>query len=435
MRNYIDLAKSVTGGVVFKIGALLVSLLISKWLFTNLETEDLVVYFLGLSYLGLILQPLSFGVYSLIQKFYTNEQYKTQLPQIWTTINLFRLVTFIFALILVLAGYPLVNSFRPEHLPIVLLLFGSQILVELDYHYRAVCNAKGNIWQFSLTDLINKLLVLMGLVGGVWLISTNQGLLFYLIILGFVNLVTLIIDATWQRAHTQWGCWNWQLLKDHWPTMIFLGTSGLVVAAYENLDRLILDYVHTPQELITAYANVYTNVLDKAKIIVSLVIPTLASSFQKALSNVQNQAILRNISKRTNNKQKLKLLGLNLGIIFVVALVTTLGTLTVAPIILKFIDSEQKYMLDGLTFTILVGSLLPYFLNMFLMIILNLSSQEKTNLVIEISIFMLTIAGYLLAIPSLGPLGAAIVTFLNYLTSFVIRLIYYGTFLVKTQTA
>ena len=52
MRNYIDLAKSVTGGVVFKTGALLVSLLISKWLFSNLETEDLVVYFLGLSYLG-----------------------------------------------------------------------------------------------------------------------------------------------------------------------------------------------------------------------------------------------------------------------------------------------------------------------------------------------------------------------------------------------
>jgi hypothetical protein len=69
------------------------------------------------------------------------------------------------------------------------------------------------------------------------------------------------------------------------------------------------------------------------------------------------------------------------------------------------------------------------------MIILNLSSQEKTNLVIEISILMLTIAGYWLAIPSLGSLGVTIVTFLNYLTSFVIRLIYYGSFLVKTQTA
>ncbi len=432
MLNYINLAKSVTGGVFFKMGALLVSLLISRWLFANLETADLVVYFLGLAYLGLILQPLNFGVYSLIQKFYTNDQYQAQLPQIWTTLNLFRLVTFIFALILVLAGYPLLNSFRPEHLPIILLLFVSQILVELDYHYRAICNAKGNIWQFSLTDLINKLLVLLGLVVGVWLISTSQGLIFYLIILGFANLVTLIIDAVWQRAHTQWGSCNWQVLKNHWPTMIFLGTSGLLVAAYENLDRLILDYVNTPQELITAYANIYTNVLDKAKIIVSLVIPTLASNFQKTLSNTQNQVVPRSPLKWVGNKQKLKILSLNLGVTFVVALVTTLGTLTVAPIILRFVDSEQKYMLDGLTFTILVSSLLPYFLNMFLAIILNLSSQEKTNLVIELSILVLTIAGYWLAIPSLGPLGAATVTFLSYLTGFVIRLIYYAKFLVKT---
>jgi len=432
MSNYINLAKSVTGGVFFKIGALLVSLLISRWLFANLETTDLAVYFLGLAYLGLILQPLNFGIYSLIYKFYTNEQYKPQLPQIWTTLNLFRLATFIFALILVLASYPLVNSLRPEHLPIILLLFVSQILVELDYHYRAVCNAKGNIWQFSLTDLINKLLVLLGLVSGVWLITTNQGLVFYLIILGFANLVTLIIDAVWQRAHTQWGRWNWQLIKDHWPTMIFLGTSGLLVAAYENLDRLILDYVHTPKELITAYANVYTNVLDKAKIIVSLIIPILASNFHKTLSKAQNQAVPRSPLKWVGNKQKLKILSLNLGVTFVVALVITLGTLTVAPIILRFVDSEQKYMLDGLTFTILVSSLLPYFLNMFLAIILNLSSQEKTNLVIELSILILTIAGYWLIIPSSGPLGAATVTFLSYLTGFVIRLIYYAKFLVKT---
>ncbi len=415
--DYRGILSSIFWIFLFKVLAVFLGIFTNRWLVQNLPPENLSTYFLILSYNSLIIQSLGFGIYPLIQKFYTNKEHEHNLPNIWATFNIVRFVTYFIAILIILASYHYVSSFQEDQLYFILVLFSAQFLLEIDSHYQGVCNAKGNTWQFSLTDLISKILLLIILFGISWMIKDTDLFIFYIWAVFLTNLVSLVIDAIWQRKYTKWGRFEFNLLKQNLPTMIFLMMSGLVSSIYENIDRLILDYFQSSQEVIIAYANAYTNLFDKSKIVVLIAIPTLASFLKKRIDETSFSA--------TNWFARHKNFLFSFLLVFIIGLATFIGLTIFGPWVLKFIDPKGKYDLSFQVLPILAFALVPYFLNVFIFILIALKNGEKFNFAIEFISLIFALTLYFILIPQMSLFGAAYATLFTYSFGLIIRLICY----------
>ena len=415
--DYRVILSSIFWIFLFKVLAVFLGIFTNRWLVQNLSPENLSTYFLILSYNSLIIQSLGFGIYPLIQKFYTNKEHEHNLPNIWATFNIVRFVTYFVAILIILVSYHYVSSFQEDQLYFILVLFSAQFLLEIDSHYQGVCNAKGNAWQFSLTDLIGKVLLLIILFSVGWIIKDTDLFIFYVWVIFLTNLVSLTVDTIWQRKYTKWGRFDLDLLKKNLPTMMFLMMSGMISSVYENIDRLILDYFQFSQEVIIAYANAYTNLFDKSKIVVLIAIPTLASFLKKKIDESSFSA--------TNWLTKHKNFLFSFLLVFIIGFATFTALTIFGPWVLRFIDPKGKYDLSFQVLPILAFALIPYFLNVFISILIALKNGEKFNFVIEFVSLIFALTLYFILIPQMSLFGAAYATLFTYSFGLIIRLICY----------
>ena len=417
-KNNFGLLNSIGLNLIIKSLALVLGIVSSRWLFSFLPEDDLNSYYLIIAYTAVILQSLNFGIYTLIQKFYTNKEYENDLPDIWATFNVFKFFTYFIGIIAVLLSYNIFLSVENQRIYFILIIFTGQFFLEIDNNYRAVCNSRNRAWQFSFTDFINKILLLIVLYSIGFFIKNEFLFSFYVWSVFIMNAISLVIDYFWQKKDTKWGKFKFSILKKNFSSIIFLILTTICLALYENTDRLFLEYFNFSSEVIIGYSNTYVNIFEKAKIVVSMTIPMMASfAKQKLDTNKQFQNILFFERHKTIFKTFL--------LVFAIAIITFLVVLILGPLVLFLIDSDQKYDLSFKILPFLSISIIPYFIYTYFNILINFKNGEKWMFLIEFLTLILAMILYYFLIGNFSLYGAAIATFIIYFFKMILNIGFY----------
>lgn len=423
--NNFELLNPVGLNLIIKSSALILGILSSRWLFSYLPKADLNSYFLIIAYTSVILQSLNFGVYSLIQKFYTNKEYENSLPDIWATFSVFKFFTYFLGLISVLLTYDIFLSIENQRIYYILIIFTAQFFLEIDNNYRAVCNSRNRAWQFSFTDFISKVLLLIILYSFSFLIQDQFLFNFYVWTIFVVNFISLIVDYLWQKKDTKWGTFRFSIFKKNLPTILVLVLSTVFLSLYENTDRLFLEYFNSSSEVIVGYSNAYLNVFEKSKIIVSMSVPMIASFVKRGFD--------KNKTDKIDNILFDKIFLKGFALIVFLAFSTYLASTLFGPLILFFIDSENKYTLSLKVLPFLTVSIIPYFIYLFFSILVTFKNGEKWMLLTEFLSLILALVLYYFLIGSFSLYGAAVATFIVYTFKMLLNISFFF-FLYKPKT-
>jgi O-antigen/teichoic acid export membrane protein len=433
-KRYLENSKllnSVFLNLFIKSSALVLGILSNRWLVSFLPEADLNSYYVIVAYTTFILQSLNLGVYILIQKFYTNKEYQNDLPDIWATFNIFKFFTYFIGTIVILSTYNLFLSAGNQRLYFILIIFTSQFLLEIDSHYKAVCDSRNRAWQFSFTDFVSKIIFLVILYSIGFSIKDEFLFRFYIWTFFSISFISLITDYFWQKKDTKWGKFKFSILKENFPSIIFLILTNLCIALYDNTDRLFLEYFNSSKEVIIGYSNTYVNIFEKAKIIVSMTIPMMASFAKQQLDKKLKS---ETDSDAPENKQKLfkktfferhKTILKIFSFVLIIAVATFFAILVFGPIILRLIDSKQRYDLSFKVLPLLALSIVPYFIYAYFFVLINFKNGEKWMFVTELLTLILAMIVYYFLIGNFSLYGAAIATFIIYCFKMTLNILLY----------
>lgn len=391
MQGLRKLGVNVTLQVLIKLLAVGLGIFTARWLNKNLLPSEYESYNLVLSYTPLILGTISFGISNIIQKVYTHKDDKDKIKDFWTTLNTFRILTYVVGLVLIAITSPLSQT---NNLGYIVAIFSAQFILFADLNYRAVVDAKGKSWQFSITDFIGKLVLIssiyfiLPLVPNIFKLNNLSA---FITISILANLFSYGLDFLWQKKYTPIGVFKISILGQYKNEMLYLAVVGIVENAYLITDKLYLKFFNYNSFAINGYANAY-KLLEIASIIPNLTMPVLASFLVKKM-----------ISKENFAWRPSALLS------FLVGLTIAIGFLFTAPIFLKVIDPSNYYFTESIKVIPILSIVLimafPISLLSFLSILLN---GEKNVLFGSLTMFVVYHILYITLIPPFGIIGAAI---------------------------
>lgn len=404
--------KSLVFSLFFKFFALIFGIYINRWLVTSIDTQSLLDYNLVTSYTPIILGFITFGIPILIHKYYTdnsNQNPEYELSNIWTTFLALRIFSFLVGLIIILLTYKLS---KVNDLNFVLLTFCGQFLLIADLGYRSVCDALNISYKFTLTDLLNKILIVISLFLAPVLNKMFFGtslIMYFLTISLTINLLVLFIDFIIHFKYTRITTISFKLIKENIKPIFLLTISAFFF--FGSLDKIFLKSFGVDASTIIGYANGY-KLFEIGVIIPSLTIPTIASKIKKEFNqNPKDQKII--LSKWLRR-------------ISIFGILSGLGFYLFSPLVLMIIDPEFKYYQYSLqVIPFFAVCLITSFIGQ-LFYTLNIFYSKNT---LEFILQAIYATGYLILfyflIPLFGIYGAASAFLIIHLLDLVIRIVMY----------
>jgi O-antigen/teichoic acid export membrane protein len=444
--------------VGIKFLAIACGIFITRWQVSNFSTEDFANYGLILSYNSIVLMAVTWGLPQIIQKVFTNrdllnhekalgidsplEGWQSQsdgvfqsdaahngdaeaasteishlsnagtgsfaslkmtgglsLPNFWTTTVALRLASYLVGLILIFFTYRLSQT---SDLISVIGIFTAQFILLADLAFRSITDSNNKSWQFSVTDLLGKL-ILVGLM-----YTSVQ--FFRPSIIGFAAIsilaysISLLADAFWQRKNYSWGKFDLNIIKVEIGAIGFLTLADIINGLYSKTDLLFLRFFNFDLFQVASYSNAY-KLFEIATIIPGLTMPVLASILRRKLNN-----------KEITKKTLIKYYGIAIG----VGVLTTIAVNIFAQIGIWLIDPNGKY--DSLNLLrILSLILIVLFPTLLSSDLLNVSGLEKKQFWSKFYTAGLALILYIVLIPMFGGVGAAFATLIFFTFELVVK--------------
>jgi O-antigen/teichoic acid export membrane protein len=447
--------------VGIKFLAIACGIFITRWQVGNFTTEDFANYGLILSYNSIVLMAVSWGLPQIIQKVFTNKSELTvilseaknpvnvdrdfnkechpeldsgskmfvvgentsslhaapfeksgishnssssnisdfNLSNFWTTTIVLRLVSYLAGLVIIFFTYRLSQT---SDLIAVIGIFTAQFILLADLAFRSIADSNNKSWQFSVTDLLGKL-ILVGLMYASVKFFTPSILGFAVISILAYSL-SLLVDAFWQRQNYSWGKFDLNIIKVELGAIGFLTLADIINGLYSKTDLLFLRYFNFDLFQVASYSNAY-KLFEIATIIPGLTMPVLASVLRKKLNNHE-----------INKKSLIKYYGIVIG----VGVLTTFAVNIFAQIGIWLIDPNGKY--DSLNLLrILSLILIVLFPTLLSSDLLNVSGLEKKQFWSKLWTAGLALILYIVLIPMFGSVGAASATLIFFTFELVVK--------------
>jgi O-antigen/teichoic acid export membrane protein len=400
-------------GLIWQVGLKLLAVglgfFTTRWLITILSSDAYETYNLIDAYNRAILMTITLGIPVLIQKYFTNQIDSEELGSFWSTMVVTRAISFLVGILLVIVSFPLSQI---NNLPVILGFFVAQFILLFDLNYRSVCDAKGHSWQFSLTDFLGKLVLVIILYAGIFLKLPGLDLNYFIFASIFAYLTGLIVDSVWQWRHTPWGKPDFRILKNNGGPLLFLTLSTFSVALYLNTDRLFLKFFGGDDLVINGYANAY-KILDIASIVPGLTMPPVASFVKKRMDSGctyrLGQEIQTLFQKANLQLQTRSAIVLEWTImVTIVGILTTLVIFLFGPFIIRLLDPSLKYELALQALPILALSMVPMTPMLFFTNLIIFHGGEKYELLSTVAAAVVGTILYIVLISQIGLVGASL---------------------------
>lgn len=391
--------------VVIKIGAVGLGILTARWANNNFSEGEYFEYNAIIAYTSVILAVINFGLPVILQKYYTNQDNKDRRNQVWNTLMIVRIFTFFLGLGIIFFTYSFSGS---NNLALISAFFVVQFVLVADAHYRAVCDAEGRSWQFSIGDFVARFLVVMVLYIGLTMPQLNINLWFLVYTLFVGYLINYSIDFVWQYKYTNFAKPDFSIIKEQFRPMFFLSLATISFALYNSTDKLFIANLGFPQSDLNSYANGY-KIYESAMIVPGITAPMLASYMKRRFDQKILGPIAKFLQKKVPDITFNKSFFTEWGIIsLVIGFGLFLGMIIVGPVLLWLIDPNNLYpkalevipIFALAIFTTPISGILAYF------IIFN-TNGEKYEFIGSIFLVFVALFSYSLLIPRFGVLGAA----------------------------
>jgi O-antigen/teichoic acid export membrane protein len=375
--------------VGIKFLAIVCGIFATRWLNNNLSIQENADYAVIISYNATILMMITLGLPTLTQKFYTNIEDKKMLANFWATSVWIRLLSYIFSLVLIYLTYTLVGI---KDLYITFGIFSAQFILLSDNVYRSICDANNRSWQFSTTDLIGKMILIIGLYGTIAFYKPS--LWIFVTVSIFAYLISISLDAFWQRRATQWGKFDTNIIKSELGAIGFLSLSDIINGIYSKTDILFLKNTAVNNIELVSYSNGY-KLFEIITIISSLTMPVLGSKLIKKM----------NIDKSSRSD-----FGKYYLLVSITGIFVALGTILFSGLATWTIDPSGKFEKTQTVLNLLSVVIAILFPTMLSNDLLNLSGLEKKQFWSKVITGIVAIIGYLVLIPMFGIWGAGYAT-------------------------
>jgi O-antigen/teichoic acid export membrane protein len=389
-----------------------------------------------IDYVQIILAFIDLGIPKLIQKFYTNNQDSLQndleISSFWTAFTYLRVFSYFLGIVLIGFSFSLSSI---ANLGLILAIFSLQFILVSDLAFRSICDAKGHTWQFSFTDLGNRLILVFGLVIFDFIKSglksgLNQnitGLNYFLSVTAISYAVGIVADAVWQRKYYNFQRFDiskiLSLLRTYLKPIAYLALSGLTVASYLQTRKIILNSYGYDVDLVNGFGNA-EKIFILVGIVPGLTMPTIASLVKKRLDQKQVGSFGLWFKQNLNWSFNKSILGEWLSYIFIFSLVLTIGMLLFGPLIVWLIDSTGKYQSAYRVLPIFSLGMLPYTLVLFLANLIIFLNGEKYELYGSIILAIFGLGLYFWLIPSGGIFGAAWATVMIFFLDLILKIFF-----------
>jgi hypothetical protein len=404
---------NLIGQVSIKFLAIALGIYTTRWLITNLSPETFETYNLILGYNAVILSLVNFGLPLLVQKYYTNTQDSSKIKDFWTTFGVLRIITYFAGLAFIFLTFPLSQT---NELGYIIGIFTAQYILIADLNYRSVCDSKGRSWQFSTTDFIGKLLLVILLLSfsviNFW--EKIVPLEFFILSSIFSYLVSLAIDAYWQREYTGLGRFDLQIFRENLKPIFYLFLSTSLVGFYLMTDRIFLKYFGYDEFVVNGYSNAF-KIFDLVAVVPGLTMPAIASLVKGKIDTNQPNMTTGFSTKLPGFSKKIKNTFSNKQIILLewtiisllLGLFLSITILIFDPIIIQVLDPNLKYPLTFDALSIMALGMIPMAPIIFLANLLVFLHGEKFDLLVVAVTSSLSILMYFLIIPEFGLVGAS----------------------------
>jgi O-antigen/teichoic acid export membrane protein len=386
--------------VGIKFLAIACGIFVTRWQVSNFSTVDFANYSLILAYNSIVLMAVSWGLPQIVQKVFTNRENSSfNLSNFWTTTIILRFISYLVGLLIIFLTYKLSQT---TDLFAIIGIFTAQFILLADLAFRSIADSNNKSWQFSVTDLIGKLLLVGLMYFTAQILQPN--IINFAIISIIAYAISLLIDTFWQRQNYSWGKFDLNIIKVELGAIGFLTLADIINGLYSKTDLLFLRYFNFDLIQVASYSNAY-KLFEIATIIPGLTMPVLASILRKKLNN-------KEITKKTLIKYY--------SITFGVGILTTLAVNLFAQIGIWLIDPFGKY--DSLNLLrILSLILIVLFPALLSSDLLNVSGLEKKQFWSKLWTAILAIILYLVLIPTLGGVGAALATLCFFTFELVVK--------------
>ena len=460
-------------GFVFQVGlkfaAIALGVLVFRFQNTEFSQNELAEFTLVNAYTITILGLITFGIPQIIQKFYTQnyqdfDQKKQEFAEFWTVFLLLRIFSYFIAIFIILLTFGFSGS---VNLFAIIGLFSAQFIILTDINFRSVADSTGKSWQFSLSDFLGKIILVLGL----FTIAFSQYFLSFFKNLGlnlnfiFPNIVisnftwfiilsilayltAFCMDYRWQKKLTPIIFPSFRIVSKIWiqnrSEILFLGLSGIFTSLFLRTDILILKFFQINSSQLIGYSNSY-RLFEIASVVPSLVVPVLASRFwqkcQRENFKIENKTIFEpsfqpNLTENSklcknsaNDKIQPEIIKKNLQTfifgVFILGLICTLLLGFFAPFGFWIIDPFARYSTFSLqTIWALSGMLIFNSLSIFLGNLNILLGGFRVELAISLGNFIVAMICYFAFIPTFGILGAAFASLIIYGIDIFLRIFF-----------
>lgn len=352
-------------------------------------------YNLAGSYLYVLVLLVGFGVYAVLQKEWTNSKDADYHSRLWTTMFVARLILVALGLLIAF----LIPQFETRlSIQLVALLFLQSAIILIDYNYFAVYSARGEVWKFSVTDLIGKCVALLLLFIYFAGFRFGDNPVIHFVVAQLISVIfAFLLDVLWNLKTVRFGRFDFSLLRKLLPSMLLLAFSWLLMGLYAQTQPIVLDFFGTDERLVNGFVQAFT-LVNQAILAVSVLNTQLASSVKDYANTTQDaQLRIQNFTRSSMIYMAVLLLGY-------VALVV------IGPYILNILDNQQKYTDISISLLPILGIFFLFSSFSGMLSYINLFYHQEKVQVVTIAVqLVLSIAGFMVLVPSYGVWGIAYV--------------------------
>lgn len=386
-----------------KIIATALGLYTTRWLISHTTGTDYNSYLVVIDYAQIILAVIDLGIPKIVQKFYTNNQNDSEIAAFWTAFTWLRVLSYFLGIVLIGLSFRFSSV---DNLGLILAIFSLQFILVSDLAFRSICDARGHTWQFSLTDLANRLLLVFGLIAYDVLKLGSNGLNYFLIVTAVSYVFGILADSIWQRKYYSFGPLDLGILKQYARPIIYLALSGFTVATYFQTRKIILNNYGYDADIVNGFGNA-EKIFTLVGIVPGLTMPMIASKVKKRLDLGQLSILGEWFKLKFKWSVTKSILSEWLTYTFILSLVLTIGTLLFGPLIIWLIDTQGKYMSAYQVLPILSLGILPFTVVIFLANLIIFLNGEKYELYGTAILAVIGLSLYFLLIPTGGVYGAS----------------------------
>jgi O-antigen/teichoic acid export membrane protein len=430
LKNFFNIGFSI----FIKFLAIFIGIFTNRWLVdpSHISPLELAEFNLITVYNGIILGMLTFGIPTLVQKFYTNEKDHTKYPTFWSTILFIQLFLYLVGVVFILV---VCTFFSKNDLFLFLGLYTLQYILLIDGNFRSICDVFGRSWQFSLTDFLSKLILFIFLVASTYFSFSVKYINYFIAISIIIYIIQFFSDWIWQKKYTPLSKIDLSLISSNINFYIYIGLTGILISLYSTTDRWFINYFGYSEFVLNGYVIAY-KILETILVIPALSVPIIASLAKKEVDTYVSKKNPTSSKFLTQLKNFLTFTDINnadiiyiytkwLAVSLLIGILSSLGLFVVKDIAIGIIDGQRTYFnyASG-SLSILLLALIPIGVSLYCNIVLIFLNREKQTFFIIVFIAIFTIMLYYLLISRYGHIGAGLASVISIFTDTTIRVIF-----------